>query len=127
MSIWDIVEWSLIIVIGIPLIVVVLIPLTVYLASKSKRLPSFTFLLNYFGVDISQPPYSEWMEKSPILFIGLTSIEIYISYYLVKLVRGTKWVVLKTIGFFKWFVERQWAEWDKRFEEEEKENKRRRG
>jgi len=123
----NILTWILIIVIGIPFAVAVIIPMLVYLGQKTKRIPNFDFLLRYFNVDISQPPYCDWMERSPILFLSLTSIELYVSYYLIKLIGVFKWIgkgiwrIGKGIGnlimrYMRW----QWKKWDEMHEAEEK-------
>ena len=93
---WAINNWEwlltaiLIIVIGIPFLVVMIIPALIYLGSKGKKIPSLDFLIKYFGVDVSQPPYSEWMKKHPMIFVGMTSIELYTSYLLIFILRPIK-------------------------------------
>jgi ABC-type amino acid transport system permease subunit len=124
---WGIIEWLIAIVVGIPLLIVIIIPTLVYLGARTKRVPSFTFLLNYFEVDITKPPYSDWMERSAVLFIGMTSLEIYTSWYLIKLFRGIKWVATKIVNLFKWYVKRQWKQWDDEFAKQDEEEKRRSG
>ena len=133
---WAINNWEwlltaiLIIVIGIPFLVVMIIPALIYLGSKGKKIPSLDFLIKYFGVDVSQPPYSDWMNKHPMIFVGLTAIELYVSWYLIKLLRGVKWVLKE---FFTWVYKgvralvtlqfEQYKKWDKEFDEEEKKRK----
>lgn len=114
-----IIEWLLIIFVGLPLLVVMIIPMLVYFGEKSKRVPSFSFLLMYFKVDITKPPYCDWMERSPFLFIGLTSIELYISYFLIKLIRGIKWVVVNIAKLISRYMHWQWARWDEDFKKQE--------
>jgi hypothetical protein len=120
-------ELLLIIFIGIPFVIIFIIPLLVYLGEKTKRIPSFTFLLIYFKIDITKPPYSEWMERSPILFVSMTSIEIYVSYYLIKLIRLFKWIVKGIWWFMKntigRYVKWQWKKYDEEFDAQEKEAK----
>ncbi len=123
----DILLWILVIVIGIPLSIAFIIPTLVYLGEKSKRIPSFAFLLKFFNVDITKPPYCDWMERSPMLFLSLTSIELYVSFYLIKIVKGLKWIakgvwwlIKNTIGrYVKW----QWKKWDEDFAKQEEEAK----
>jgi hypothetical protein len=93
---WFITNWEwvltaiLIIVIGIPFLLVMVIPALVYINAKNKRMPSLEDLIKYFNVDVSQPPYSEWMKKHPMIFVGMTSIELYTSWILIHLLKPVK-------------------------------------
>ena len=112
-----IIELGLIVVIGIPFAMVFIIPTLIYLGGRYKFVPKFESLIIYFGIEVNKPPYSDWMERSPILFISMTAIEVYISWYLIKVIRFVKWAVLGVyhlvIGIAKW----QW----KKYEEYDKE------
>jgi hypothetical protein len=95
---WLITHWemiftvALIVFVGIPFLTVMIIPALVFIGGKrnSKWFPSFEFLMKYFEVDITKPPYSEWMDKHPLIFVGLTSVELYISYMLIHVLRPIK-------------------------------------
>jgi len=101
---WFITNWEwvltaiLIIIIGIPFLLVMIIPALVYIGSKDKRMPSLEDLIKYFGVDVSQPPYSEWMKKHPMIFVGMTAIELYTSYILIIFLRPIKKIFQKIKG-----------------------------
>jgi len=125
----SIVSWLLIIFIGIPVCIMFIIPSLAFLGERIKWIPSFNFLLKYFDVDISQPPYCDWMERSPILFISMTSIELYISFFLVKVLKLFKWIVTRIFKILKGLVKWQWKkyeEFDKELEAEEKKRERQR-
>jgi hypothetical protein len=132
---WLIMHWELVltillvIFIGIPFMVVMIIPSIIYIASRRKWIPTLEWMIQYFKVDINQPPYSEWMDKHPLIFVCLTSVELYTSYYLIYLIRGIKWGVKKTVvgtyKLLKIYVKHQWDLYDKWNKEIEKEEKKR--
>lgn len=122
------IELALVVIVGIPFIIAFVIPMFVYfLGGRTRFVPKFEDLMRYFNVDMSQPPYSEWFERSPVLFFSMTAIELYISYYLIYLIRGIKmlfkgiyWLGNNTLGrYMRW----QWKRWDKEFEKKENDNK----
>jgi hypothetical protein len=91
---WLIANWEwiltiiLIIVIGIPFLIVMIIPTLVYFLGKKGI--SLEFLIKYFNVDVTKEPYSKWMEKHPFIFVGLTSIELYTSYFTILIIKSIK-------------------------------------
>ena len=95
---WALAHWEMLlsiilfVFIGIPFLTVMIIPALVYIGGKrnSKWFPSFEFLMQYFEVDITKPPYSEWMDKHPLIFVGLTSVELYLSYLFIQVLRPIK-------------------------------------
>lgn len=99
---WILIEWMitviLLIIVGIPLMIAIVIPLIVYKFGSSKRFPSFEYLLEYFKVDVSQKPYCDWIQKHPLIYLSLTSIELYTSYYLIILIKGIKSIWRRLFG-----------------------------
>lgn len=127
-----IIELIVLVIIGIPFMIAFIIPLLVMLGDKVRWIPSFTWMLQHYEVDISKPPYCEWMEKSYILFVSLTAIELYTSHFLIKLVTGIKWCVKGIARIFIYLVKLlmkymtgKWKEWDKELEEEKKQKSKR--
>jgi hypothetical protein len=117
-------SWLIIIIFGVPFFLMFVIPILIWIGIKLRIAPDMMFLIKYFKIDPSRPPYSEWMEKSPALFISMTAIELYVSWYLIKIIRGIKWIGKglwwlgkNTIGRY---VKYQWKKWDKDFEEQDK-------
>jgi len=127
-------EWLitifLLIVVGIPFMIVLIIPSLIYLGAKKKWIPSFEFLIQYFEVDVTKEPYSKWMDKHPLIFIGLTAIELYISWAIIKIIGGIKFVIKKIasgiwklLKLFAKLQKDQYDRWDKEFEDAEKEKR----
>jgi hypothetical protein len=131
--VWAIANWEwiltvlLIIFIGIPFLVVMVIPMLLYLFAKKGWIPPLDWMIQHFKVDINQPPYSEWMNKHPLIFITFTSAELYTSYYLINMIIGVKWVLKKiAVGIYrllKLFVKIQWEQYEKWWKEIEEEKK----
>lgn len=133
-GIWDINLWweiALIVFIGIPVGVMFLIPAIVLLGMRFKLLPDFIKLFNEYEIDLSKKPYSEWMEKSPALAVSMGLIEVYLSWGLIKILMGGKWVFRNTVALLKWgavkafdvakvlvkltqgYMKSQWKTWDR--------------
>ena len=90
-----IIDVLLIVFIGIPFLMVFIIPLLILYAGKIKGIPSLEYLVKYFNVDISKPPYCDYMERSPALFLFWCGLELYISYLLVVILKPMKWLAIR--------------------------------
>jgi hypothetical protein len=98
--IFDTVIILLFIILGVPFIFMMVIPAIVHIYGGSKYFPKLDYLIKEFNVDIHKPPYSEWMDKHPLLFVGMTSLELYSTYYIINFIKILKkiwrWVLGKS-------------------------------
>jgi hypothetical protein len=74
------------VLIGIPLLVIFIIPSFALFIAKRIGLPSFNDLLMKFNVDIFSEPYQSWIKRNYVIFVSLTSLELYTSYFLIKII-----------------------------------------
>jgi hypothetical protein len=87
----EILVWTIFgVLIGIPLLVIFVIPSFSLFIAKKLGLPSFNDLLTEFKVDIWAEPYQGWLKKNYTIFVSLTSIELYVSWFLIKVKRWFK-------------------------------------
>lgn len=87
MMILLLIEYIFLSIIGLIVFTLILLPYFFQFLAKVKILPNMYYLMSEYKIDILKKPYTDWMKKSMMFFYSMLTLELYLSYIAVSIIK----------------------------------------